>query len=502
MSSIAQLENASKKAKNTGERIIQNTIDIELWFDVEDREKAEEFLDMTIVNKIVFDENMFSVLPELTIDLQDDGAYYNIRPLKIGRKIYCKIQSAARTADNKEVKPILTRMTIDSVTQRVNQSSSNSNILIHCIYDAQGFINKVPIYPQPGVVSLPPIPENSSDAVTKVCNAVGLTCASDLGDGMDYMNYVNGTLTAKKFVDKIVDHAWVGEDDAPLFYVDLEGVAHFTSINKLLENKNTINAFGLVMYNRMYERMDRKDFIDYINSNSKLVYQDLKQVNLGAKINNVGGGITKSSFYDPLLVNGPKLMLQSSKVSTPDIDNTGISEKPDTNYLAYEGSSTYLFLGDASNREAAECNKLNGVRQGGIMSTNNHDYYEIAGPNNYATKMGFFQEFWKFTFDVNKQPPYFYKNASLMPRIGRVMYIDFSNEDFENKVYTGKYMVTRVQHIWTQGNSYAIAITCVSDGYYTGQHGCKYYKKCTNKANCAFQKDFNKCPLYKAYDKK
>lgn len=497
MSSFAQIQANSRKIKNNGEAAIRHTIDIDLWYDVEDPEKADEWVDMSIVNKITFDENMFSVLPTMVIELQDDGSYYNLKPMKIGRKIYCRIASAARTNDNKEVKPLITRMTIESVTQKVNQGSSASIMKIQCVYDAQGFINKVPIYPTPGAITIP-VPENSNDAVTKVCSSVGLACDGELGDCLDYMNYVNGTLTAKKLVDKIVDHAWVGENDAPVFYVDLEGIAHFTSIKRMIDSNNKIRALGQVLFNRQLQRIDIQEFYNtFLLPGAKLIYQDIKQVNLGAKVNNIGGGMTKGAVYDPSILTTTTLKASTDKTVQPDINNTGITELPDTSYLSYEATADTVYLGNTSNREAAECRKLNGVRQYGIASTNVHPWYEAAGPNNYAVKMAFFQNFWKITLDINKQPKYFYENASLMPRVGKVINIDFTNEDFDNQVYTGDYLITRVQHIWTKGNSYAIALTVCADGYYDSKPKCKHFNECPNKGNCVFKKDFDTCKFYK-----
>lgn len=496
MSSVAQTQALIKTAQNSGEDNINSTIDIELWYDVEDKEKATERVDLSIVNKLTFDENMFSVLPTMTLEMVDDGTYYNLKPMKIGRKIYVRIQSSAKTQDNKEVTPILTRMTIDSITQKVNQGTGTSNMLVHCVYDCQGFINKVPTYPIPGLVTLP-IPENSNDAVTKVCNAVGLSCDGEYPEGLDVMNYVNETLTAKKLVDKIVDHAWVGENDAPVFYVDLEGTAHFTTISKMVHTSNKLNCIGQVLFNRQFQRIEHEEFYNtFLVPGQKLIYQDLKQVNLGAKVNNIGGGIVKAAVYDPIGLTNIALKL-TDKNTQPDINNIGTSEKPNTNYNCYKGSADTTWLGNTSNREAAECNKVRATRQFGIASSNVHNWYEAASANNYTVKMAFFQNFWKLTLDVNKQPRYFYQNASLMPRIGMKINIDFTDEDYDNKIYNGDYLITRVQHIWTRGNSYAIAITVVADGYYDSKPKCKYYDKCPNKANCARSKDFSSCEFYK-----
>ena len=497
MSSIAQIKAAGKTALSSGESSIRSVIDIELWFDEEDKEKATERVDMSTVRKLTFDENIFSVLPTMTLEIVDDGTYYNLKPMKIGRKIYAKIQSGAQVENEKEVSPLITRMTITSITQKINQGSGNCVMLINCCYDCQGFINKVPTYPVPGLTSLP-IPENSNDAIQKVCNAVGLTCDAELSELTDYMNYVNETLTAKKLVDKIVDHAWVDENDAPVFYVDLEGTAHFTSISKMCKPNNKLSCMGQVLFNRQYQRLQSKEefYNTFLLPAQKLIYQDIHHINLGAKINNVGGGIIKAAVYDPVGLTSVALGLKN-KNSTPDVNNTGISEKANTNYNCYSGSADTIRLGNSSNREAAECEKVRATRQFGIASTNVHPMYEAASANNYAVKLSFFQDFWKLTFNTGKQPRYFYVNSGLMPRIGKVINIDFTNEDYDNKIYNGDYLITRVQHVWTNGNSYSIAITVVADGYYDSMPKCKYYDKCPNKANCSVKKDFNTCKYFK-----
>ncbi len=469
MSSLAQLEASSKYAKNGGQTSLDSSIDIKLWFDTEDYEKASDRLDMTTVSKLSFDENMFSVLPTMTFTLTDDGTYYNIKPLKIGRKVYVRIQSSALTDDNKEVEPILSRMTIESIEQNVNQASGSSALTVRCIYDCQGLINTIPTYPPEGQTISTLVPDNSPDTVTKVCGLVGLSCVADKSDLTDNMTWVNGSLTTKKFLDKIVDHAWAGENDAPLFYVDLGGTAHFTSIRTMTSQSSRISLLGQVQFNRQLSRHTAKEYYDnFLKPDSRLIYQGLKQVNLGAKISNLGAGLTKAAIYDPIGITKAALTAGTDgKSSFPDIRNTGISEAADTDYLSYDATSDTVFLGNSPNREADQTRKHTVTEHTGLASTNVHPYYEAALANNRTVKLAFFQNFWKLSLDLNQQPDYFYRNPSLFPRIGMLANVDFTNEDFDNAVNTGDYLITRVQHVWTPGNSYAVGLTIVAGGDYS-----------------------------------
>lgn len=494
MNSLAQHENELKHLKNSGSGIIESLIDITIWFDVEEEHKATK-LDMTTVERLELDENMFASLPTMKITLTDDGTYFNYRTMKIGRKIFVKLIPAARTDDEKEVEPIVSRMTVKRTIMKVDQNSGKTNLLIDCCLDAQGMINEIVDYPKETLISVP-IPENSKQTLENVCGSIGIPLASDI-EPVDYMSWVNGTLTGRKFIDKIVNHSWVEEDDATVFFVDLAGVGHYTSLKKMVQASDKYSAMSQQNFNVMCSTVEHKELYEnYLQPEGTIIYQDLKQINLGADVNNVGGGVQKACTYDPIGLNDKILLATSSKTSSPDVENLSLSERPDTDYLLYEGNSDNVFLGTESVREAAQGNKNNRAKQVGLYSTNTHPWYDIAEANNYAVKLGFFQQFWKLTIDINKQPGYFYKIPSLFPRIGKLIEVDFTNGNDKNDVYTGKYLITRVQHVWTTGNSYAIAITVCADGYYSSQQKCKFHDKCKNKENCVFHKNFTVCKYY------
>lgn len=470
MSSLAQMEANAKYATSGLQSAIDGTIDIQLWFDVEDERKATERVDMTTVTRLSFDESMFSVLPSMTIDMVDDGTYYNLRPMRIGRKVYVRIQSKAKTDSGKDVEPLRTRMCIVSIKHRIDQASGRSEMSIQCEYDCLALIDSIPTYPPPGLSVTTVIPDDSSTTVTKVCAQVGLSCLSDLTGLTDTMTYVNGSLTAKKFLDKIVAHAWVGEDDAPVFYVDLEGNAHFTSIATMAKDPNKLDFIGQAKFNLQIQRTEHTELYDtFLLPTHKLIYQDIQQVNLGSTLGNRGAGRTRAAMFDPTGTTSLALTGLSSKASFPDVRNTSLTETADTGYVAYDATAGRDYLCVTPNVDSSRLEAHTVTEHAGIVSTSTHALYDAAYANNRSVKLSFFQDFWKVTMDMNKQPMYFYRLAGLFPRIGRVAHVDFTNEDFDNRVLTGDYLITRVQHVWVPGNTYSVGLTLVAGGDYASQ---------------------------------
>jgi len=494
MISLAQAHDASKRLKNSGSGFIDSSVDISIWFDVENEDNAEK-LDLTTVEKIELDENMFSVLPTLNISLVDNGTYFNTMPMKVGRKIFIRIQPNPKNDTDKEIKPIISRMTVETTAMKIHPNTGSSYLIVNCCLDSQGIINEIVDYPKQNLLSVSTT-ENSSETIANVCGSVGIPLVSEI-EPLDYMAWVNSTLTAKKFIDKIVNHSWVAENDSSLFYVDIEGIAHYTSIKKLTQKSDKLKTISQVNLDYLKQITDSKSLYETVLSpEGTLIFQDLKHINLGARVNNIGGGVQKTSFYDTIGINDKILLATLDKTSNPDVLNSSLNENPDNGYVRYDASSDDIYLGSESNREAAQSTKNNRSRQAGLFSTNVHPWYDIAEANNYVIKLGFFQNFWHITMDINKQPSYFYENPNLFPRIGKLIEVDFTNSSEANEIYSGKYLITRVRHIWTNGNSYAVGLTLCADGYFTSQKKCKYIDKCKNKANCSLRKNFDICKFY------
>lgn len=458
MISNAKAKHAFKNIESTGESQAKGVVDLELWFDLEDKERAEK-IDLSQVESLEMDENFFSVLPKLFLTINDGGTYYNDSVLNIGRKIYVCINVGPKSNDEKEAESRILRFSIERLESSISSTSRSATYEITCIYDAQAYLNKIVNYP----VDAFGLPVTSAETISQVCMGAGLAFSTDTPILTDVMSYINRTLTAKKFIEKVVNHSWMGDDDAPLFFVDLDGVGNYTSLKTLCKGQPKHSFINQTRLTELLQQSDHeKVYKEILVPQSMIGYQSSQQINLGAQLNNFGGGARVVNTYDPGLLAGVALKLHGAEAV--DIKNADMRAGVNQNHLKYEFEARQYMFGTKSNVESAQAMHVTENVHTGLASYDTHMLYDIAPQHNAVIRKAFFQNFWKIIIDTSKQPLYFYKNDSV-PRLGQKVFVDFTTSEIENQIMTGDYIITRIQHVWSANNAYALAITIVSDGY-------------------------------------
>lgn len=483
------------------EGIIGGIVDITMWWDVKNKEEAyskNKHIDLNNVMYLSFDENMFSTLPTLHLEMIDGGGYITDEPLTIGRELFVELQSKAKDDIMKNTSPLLIASKIESFKAKPNMFSGKTTYVIECVLNATSFVNKVITYPQKTIADILGLAENSADVIKNVAGLGGIPVACDISPS-DRMHWINNNLTCKDFVDKVVNHSWISADDASIFYVTLDGWGHYTSIKTLCKNQSEKNIVtqSKVDYKISTDGID-KTYSSYLLPNSHIVAGDFRLINTGSRTQNVGGGIHQAIFYDNNDGNVSQAILNefSGKASAPDSQNVGFYERPNVRYVKFDGHSDQVFMGGQSNNDSQVARSVREKKFAGIHFDTTHIHYDIAESNNKAIKIGFFQQFWKIAIDCSKQYDYFYTDDEMMPKIGDVCNIDMGRNDSDNPIYSGRYLITRVEHVWSKNNNYNIFITVCADGLHLSNQKCPHYDLCPNANKCRFTQQFENCPFY------
>lgn len=505
--SEAQLEAWATGAKSKRSGTNDNQVDIALWWDVKDKKEAfrrKKHIELESVKMLKLEENMFSTLPTGFLELADAGNFAFNEPLQIGRELFIEIQLGAANSVAKETEPLLVKAKIEKFIIRPNMSTGGALYDIDLTLNATAFVNNIITYPAKTASDPLGLAETSVEAIRNVAGLGGLPVASDIMT-YDSMHWINNNLSCKDFVDKIVNHSWIGEDDATIFFTTLDGYGHYTSIKTLTDNQQARNIVTESRYREKMQKDGKKAADkDWMKANSNIIAQDFKLINVGSRTQNIAGGIHQAVFYD----NGwgavapAVLAAYNEKASAPDIQNVGLTEKPNTRYVRFDGQSDMIYMGGQSNNDSQVARSVREKQFAGVHFDSTHLFYDFAEANNKAIKMGFFQQFWKFTVDTKRQLDYFFNDNDMIPHIGDVCYIDFDIEKKENRLYTGRYLVTKIEHVWGNTNSYSLIITVCADGLHLENKKCKYCEICKAKNTCRYIKQFEKCDEYKKIKEK
>ena len=189
------------------------------------------------IKEIVIEENIFSLLPTIRIEIEDQGSYFSGYNLKNGDRIYF-IVTPVVTNEGEDPTPYIDSVyAIQNVSCIPTIEGSNYQYVIIGIYDAQSYLNEVASYPKTTPDSL--LFQNtkrSDEAIQEVLDDTTLKLTKKI-DGSDKGLWLNCSKTRAQFIEKIVEHAWIDEDDAPILYTNLNGETIYTSIKTIAHQK-------------------------------------------------------------------------------------------------------------------------------------------------------------------------------------------------------------------------------------------------------------------------
>lgn len=438
---------------------------IEIYYN----EKYENPIPLENVLWVKVNENMFSLLPTLEIQIEDAGNLFTRYNIKQGGIIYLII-----TPNNEAFKEnaayVNSMFVIQSIITRAQPGKPNFTHILKCTYNAQNFLNEYISYPpNDGLTNVVknliklPTKELSSEVIENVLKKSSLKFLEDFNESElhDSCVWINANQPRYKFIDKIVNHAWTENGDSPILFTDRNGYCHYTSLNNLTKKEIKIHVYNT----KLFQQISRPD-----NDKKLLLTNEFIFINSNGTNFNENGYKLEQFSYDPIIFD---------HFSLKDIFNTDFKTNNKLNYNNprsknitslsinhFVTNNTDSKLSSQLNKTPTSVNNLSLKYDAGMHFNHTHNYYDVAPKHNENVRKTFFNIFVKFAVD-SKFFDMDYNNKKLRPELGDIIYLDFSyGENESDKIHTGKYMVVGINNAWIKNGSYTLSYQCVSDGYY------------------------------------
>lgn len=425
------------------------------------------------IESLEIDENMFSLLPTFKLHIIDKGAYFTGFNVKIGDSIFFKITPNITDESEEPTPYINAEYCIQSINCLPDVANGIYDYTFVGIYNAQSYLNEIFTYPKTTETSFIQRDNKTSDeAIREVLDDTTLKLVTHC-EPTDNSLWINCNDTRSKFVDKIIDHAWIDINDAPLLYTDLNGQTHYTSIKTLSEQKKLAN----------FE--NSKYYVDKLNpdvsTDLTMLYGDVNFLNAGGPILNQGGYTIKESYYTPYNLPGivdtdieladinfsdmiEDLLVTVDDVSTSDLVTSQLMDgltKGKYRIATYSQDEPYL--ASRSNKTPSQMNKITNNLYAGIHFKDYHNHYDLAPKHNEMIRRSFFQNFANMLVDVHRLPNEF-RNNICRPVLGDKIYVDFSNSEGIDKIHSGNYIICGIKHCFNKYNAYTMQMKVVTDG--------------------------------------
>lgn len=407
-------------------------------------------------------ESMFNLLPTISIVFKDAGRFFYEYHIQSGDAIYVTISSSG----NKNAKPILdTKFIVQSIHMRPDASSETAEFEIMGIFAAESYLNDVFTYPNSNsVLNGNYIKKQSSTVISEIAKEIGMKTTTEDTDYSDFSYWLCCNETRSQFLDRIVSHAWVNENDAPILYADKYGVLHYTTVKKLAEGPRcaSIKDFKTALGKRQ------------MANDSTLLTNGIDIINASGPILNQGGYVIKQAVYDPYNTQKITPPANSENKDLEQFVSKSVFEIPKTrsdskdpllSFKQSEFKHNESFIKDGiTSKDLSNLDVCSKYTYGGTKFSELHDHYEIAPTHNEMIRRSFFLNFIKLTLDTNRQGR-LYTSGKKRPELGEKYYVDFSGNRI-NKIYSGDYIINKITHVYVPNCSYTQAIFLSSDCYY------------------------------------
>lgn len=399
----------------------------------------------TIVS-IQVTEYLNTKLPMMTIKIQDGGLWYNTYLFEIGKNIRVTI-TPKRMSEDQVVQPYIDcDYIIQGIEYTTELTKKQYMYTLTCICGTEKYINSICNWPQDATFSLTSdYSKNSKEVLDEIVSESGLKfIARDSQDPTDKMLWLCTNFTYKGFIDKIVNHAWWGVENCPIAYIDRNKNFIYDTLNNLC-SKGVSNSFMLdTLYNKRQEAGTAGNF---------LTYKDLLFYNAGFLQNKNGYGI-EAGQYNPFA---------DDDIETEINKKQNVNDEEEARYRKASFNSSFLRLGKVSNKSTASRNNISTSKYTGMFFKDVHEYYNIAPLHHENMRNAFFTNYAMFTYDTSKQSLTKQK-STYYPQLGDIIYIDASDETYNNSIKSGNYMISGLTHVWVPHHAYTIAIQAVNDG--------------------------------------
>lgn len=443
-------------------------VDLQVWLgDPKDPTKGIT-VENEVIESIDITENLFTTLPVISMVVTDAGRFFFRYNFRIGDTLNVRMTPTATTkGDDDDTQPppyIAASFTIQSVTDVPDHPN---NVYIHRVvgvYAAVSFINKIIAFPQDKSLLEPvPIKKTSAEVMQFVAQQAGLGFVSDVKTD-DYSFWLNANETAANFCERVLQHTWISDEDAPVLFTNVEGIAHLTSVKSIADNKTLIQF------------ADKQASTDSATDEKTpiITIDDVYCLNMGGPISNLGAYKVQTSFYTPKNMRASQTMLEFPQEGqgmlgavagmASSLVGGGTKDRSEAYRIKeYQHNDTYL--GGISNKQQSERDNVTIHADGGMHFDELHDHYEVAPSHNEMIRRSFFQNFVRIMVDTSRQGG-LYEKVEYRPYLGASVKCDFSSSKRIDSIHSGEYAVAEITHRYSKGEPYTQAITLVNDGYF------------------------------------
>lgn len=440
-----------------------NYTDLIVWIG----DSADYTKGLTIENETIdhidIRENIFSKYPTISMTINDVGRFFFKWRLKIGDRlnvIMMPNKELVNSDEDEKLLPyVMSSFTIQSV---LNVPDTKNKYYIHKIEGIGSsirLINNIITYPQnTNLLSPLQLRKSSGDVIKEICEENGIGFSAEVKTFDDSL-WISTKSSISDFFDRLLDHGWIEEGDAPILFSDASNILHLTSIKTICNNKAKVTLMDSM------ERLKQD-----ISPVTEILISNAMTVNIGGPVVNNGGYTTSTSFYTPrnnrssqsldeFPEHGMNLISNASSLFNEDIDDRSSS------YRTKDYSQLDTFLANVTNKQISEIHNVSKRASGGIHFDELHDHYEVAPNHNELIRRSFFQNFIRVTIDTSRQSSIF-NESKYRPRIGTVVKCDFSEKNRIERIHSGEYVVAEIVHRYARSEPYTQSMTLVNDGYF------------------------------------
>ena len=438
--------------------------------------KEGKVIEAGSIKEIVVEENLFTLLPTIRIEVEDQGSFFAAYNIKNGDKIYFLVTPNIEDKGEDPKPYIDTVFVVQNVSCVPMGHNKNYQYVIIGIFDAQTYLNEIASYPKTTPESL--LKSNtmrSHEAIREVLDDTTLKLVNRV-DGDDNSLWLNCNKTRSQFIEKIVEHAWIEEDDAPIIYTDVFGNAYYNSIKTLAKQK------------KLCTFTDVKNYIDTLKDKTvereDLLYPftSIEYLHAAGPILNQGGYKVTANYYTPYNFKSLETedmaekkiditemltdFIKKGELNGTDMAMAQIAEgrtKGKFREITYQQDDPYI--ASESNKAASQMDRLTKYINAGVHFSEYHDHYDVAPVHNEMIRRSFFQNFVNMTVDVHRLPNTF-QNGKCRPTLGDKVNLDFSDAENVDKIHTGNYIIAGISHHFKAFQAYTLKIVCVTDGVF------------------------------------
>ena len=451
--SIDNILDSSSAGQTSPSASVNNVI--EVLYGSDDPKKAYQIPNAKI-SKIEIKESFFIKLPTMKLLLNDTGTFFNDVGFQIGNIINIKITPVIKNLDSIPKPYVNSKFVIQAINYYFEPDKNNYIYEIIGMYAAEKYLNDICVWPITEIDALNLDKQYTSEqALNLICTRGGLKFVSELKSAPDdNMAWLNSSLSYSEFVDKIVKHAWIADDDMPLMFVDKDGVAHYNSINNICDN----NIKAVYIQNTLYDMKYRdKSKFQLKKPSGYRTYNSVEFKNMGF-IQNQGAYGIKTRIYNPY--NAKELNLIEFTPFIP--TNPAAVTLNDVCLREKEFHDNKIRIANISNKSPGQTDNFR-YSFAKMHFKQTHAHYDYAPQHNESIKRSFYQQFAFLTVDAVNQPDYEYEPQQKIS-LGDKITIRTDSVTNQGSIQSGNFIVTSLLHTFFVNSNYTVIITGVNDG--------------------------------------